>query len=251
MTITTAEELEGMRRAGREAARILLQMLEAARVGMSTGELNALGEQLMADIGAVSAPKIAVGFPEATCISVNEEVAHGIPGAYQLQRGDVLNVDVSLALDGYFADNGATIVMEGGSHAMQRLCDDARAARDQAIAMVRHGARFSVVGRVIEEHARRGGYKVVKNLCSHGIGRALHEEPGDVLGYFDRRERRLFTEGMVLTVEPFLSTKGSWAEEGADGWTLLNMPGGRSAQFEHTLMVRRDAPPEIFTVYQA
>lgn len=236
-----------MRRAGRAAALILREMLEAARVGMSTAELDELGGRRMEEFGARSAPQLAVGFPAATCISVNEAVAHGIPGAYVLARGDVLNVDVSLELDGYFSDNGATIVMEGGSAAMQRMCDEAREARDVAIAQVRHGVKFNVIGRVLEERARRAGLRVVKNLCSHGIGRALHEEPGELLPYYDRRERRTFQEGMVITIEPFFSTKGSWAEEGEDGWTLLNIPGGRSAQFEHTLVVRRDAQPEILT----
>ncbi len=249
MRITTEEELEGMRAAGRVAADILKHMLERACVGMSTQELDDYGADLMRESGARSAPQVAVGFPGATCISVNEEVAHGIPGGRILQRGDVLNIDVSVELGGFFSDNAYTIVLEPDKEDahLEHLCREARAARDQAIAMVRHGARLSVVGRIIEQRAKKAGFVVIKNLCSHGIGRSLHEAPEELLGYFDRRDRRTFIEGMVVTVEPFLSTSARWVEEADDGWTLMNRPGGRSAQFEHTIVVRRNKPPEVLT----
>lgn len=249
MRITNEEELEAMRAAGVLASCILKQMLERASVGMTTQELDEYGEQLMTEAGAQSAPRVAVGFPGATCISVNEEVAHGIPGGRILQRGDVLNIDVSLELNGFFSDNAYTIVLDPtkeDAH-LEHLCREARAARDQAIAMVRHGAKLSIVGRIIEQRSKKAGFVVIKNLCSHGIGRSLHEEPEELLGYFDRRDRRTFIEGMALTVEPFLSTSSRWVEEADDGWTLMNRPGGRSAQFEHTIIVRRNKPPEILT----
>lgn len=250
MTITNQDDLEGLRAAGKLAATILHKMLGMAREGMTTEALDAYGAQLMHEAGARSAPQVAVNFPKATCISVNEEVAHGIPGERILYPGDVLNVDVSLELNGYFSDNGATMIMPGGKRdeRLERMCRETLEARDQAISMVRHGVKFNIVGRVLEERARRAGFRVVKNLCSHGIGRSLHESPEELLPYYDRLDRRTFQEGMVLTVEPFFSTAASWAEEGENGWALMNSPGGRSAQFEHTLVVRRDGPPEILTI---
>lgn len=249
MTITSAEELEAMRRSGQLAAQILKQMLLHAKVGMTTGELDDFAARLMKEHGARSAPQVAVGFPGATCISVNEEVAHGIPGDRILQKGDVLNIDVSIELDGFFADNAYTIVLEpdASTEHLEYMCREAKAARDHAIRLIRHGALLNVVGKVIEERARKSGFAVVKNLCSHGIGRQLHEEPEELLGYYDRRDRRKFIEGMVVTVEPFLSTSARWVEEAEDGWTLMNRPRGRSAQFEHTILVRRREPPEILT----
>ena len=249
MVISTQHDLEAMRRAGRLAATILKQMLEHARAGMTTGELDAFGEALMDQAGARSAPRLAAGFPAGTCISVNEEVAHGIPGERALERGDVLNIDVSLELNGYFADNAYTVVIEPDERErnLLQMCRQARQARDHAISLVRHGSRLSVIGRVLEQHARKAGFVIVKNLCSHGIGKSLHEEPEEVLGYFDRRDRRAFNQGMALTIEPFFSTSSRWVEEAEDGWTLMNRPGGRSAQYEHTLIVRRNRPPEILT----
>ncbi len=249
MTIMTEEELMALRRAGKLAGEILKKMLEHAQVGMTTGELDAFGEALMLEAGAQSAPQVAVGFPGATCISVNEEVAHGIPGERILKAGDVLNIDVSLELDGFFADNAYTIVLEPSEKTkhLEHLCQEAKKARDHAIKVLRHGAPLNMVGKVIEERAKKAGYSVVRNLCSHGIGRKLHEEPEELLGYYDRRDKRKFIEGMVVTVEPFLSTAARWVEEGDDGWTLMNRPGGRSAQFEHTILIRRNQPPEILT----
>ncbi|MEC9439551.1 MAG: type I methionyl aminopeptidase [Myxococcota bacterium] len=247
MTITNEEELEGMRAAGKLAAMILEEMLDHAEVGMTTGELDAFGVKLMEEHGANSAPQ-SVGFPAATCISLNEEVAHGIPGDRVIEEGDVLNVDVSLELDGFFADNGATIPMGEGADRYLPLIDAAREARDHSIRLLRAGAPFNILGRVFEQHARRGKFKVIRNLCSHGIGRSLHEEPSELLGFYDRFDRRKFHHGQVITVEPFMSTATNWVDEASDGWTLLNTPGGRSAQFEHTLVILKGREPEILTL---
>lgn len=247
MTLNNQTELEGMRRAGRLAALVLEEMIDFVEVGMTTQELDDFGAKRMREQGAQSAPQLAVGFPGATCISVNEEVAHGIPGERVLQKGDVLNIDVSLELEGFFSDNASTLILGQGPSPYDDLRDAARQARDRTISMLRAGAPYNLLGRVFEERARASKLKVIRNLCSHGIGRTLHEEPSELLGYYDRFDRRRFHHGQIITIEPFMSNGVTWVETASDGWTLLNTPGKRSAQFEHTVMIRKGKAPEILT----
>ena len=247
MTITTPEEYEGMREAGRLVAQVLREMLGSVESGMTTADLDTIGADAIRHRGGESAPKVTYGFPGATCISINEEMAHGIPGERVIQRGDVVNIDVSAKLDGFYSDCAATTMIEEGEEQVRRLIHAARLARDKAIVRIRPGVLLNVVGRVFEEQAHSQGFRVVRNLCSHGIGTALHEDPAEILGVYDRFEHRRFHDGLVLTIEPFLSTKSVWAGQGDDGWTLLNDEGGRSAQFEHTILVRRGEAPEILT----
>jgi len=247
MTVETQAELEGLRRAGKLAAMILSKLIEEVRAGVTTAALDAIARDMMTAQGAKSAPIVTYDFPGWTCISINEVIAHGIPSdEVVIQEGDVVNVDVSLELDGFFADNAATVVV-GDDAEMQALIDAARRARDEAIAKIRPGMRYSMIGRVFQHHAKQAGAKVVRDLCSHGIGRALHEPPSELFGYFAKHERRTFHAGQVVTIEPFLSTGRSLTLQGDDGWALLNNRGGRSAQFEHTIVVREGQPPEILT----
>jgi methionyl aminopeptidase len=250
MTVETPEELQGLRKAGRVAAKILHAVIEAVEPGVTTRELDELAGRMMGEEGAKSAPIVTYAFPGYTCISVNEEIAHGIPGDRVIQPGDVVNVDVSLEYEGFYGDNASTTVVEGAPQELFDLVEAARAARDVAISRLRAGTPFNAMGRIFEEHAREAGARVVRDLCSHGIGRALHEPPSELLGFYSARERRVFEAGQVITVEPFLSTGASLTRTAEDGWTLLNLPGGFSAQFEHTIMIRQDEPPEIFTLLE-
>ncbi|MFO6420374.1 type I methionyl aminopeptidase [Hylemonella sp. W303a] len=242
MTIETQEDLEGLRRVGRAVALVRDEMLSRVQPGMTTRELDEIGEQLLARQGVRSAPRLVYDFPGATCISVNEEAAHGVPGDRVLQAGDVLNVDVSAELGGYFADTGGTTVIPTGSAQKARLCHATREALSNALQVVRAGRPIRDVGAAIEQTARRYGFRVIENLCGHGVGRSLHEEPEYIPGYFDRTDTRVLQEGMVIAIEPFLSTKSRTVKEAADGWTLVGAPGNLSAQFEHTLVVTRGEP---------
>lgn len=242
MTIHTQEELEGLQRAGRTVAEVLRRMAAAIEPGMRTDELDALGQRWLDEAGAESAPRLSYGFPGATCISVNEEIAHGIPGERRLQRGDMVNIDVSACIDGFFADTGASTVVPPDSPAKRRVRHSTRAALEAALGEVRAGARLNRIGHAIEGVARRSGLRIVRNLCSHGVGSALHEEPTDITGYHEPRDGRLMHEGMVFTIEPFLSTKARAAVETGDGWTLVGPAGSLSAQYEHTLVVGRHGP---------
>lgn len=242
MTIETEADVAGLRRVGSVVAGILQQMLAALEPGMTTAELDALGARLLASHGARSAPQLDFGFPGATCISVNEEAAHGIPGGRRLQPGDVVNVDVSAELDGYYADTGGTRVVPPVKKRDQRLCEAAKEALAAAINEARAGARLNRIGWAIQRTAERRGFGLIRNLCSHGVGRSLHEAPESIPGYYDPRDRRVLREGMVITIEPFLSTGPQYAQETNDGWTLVTAPGQRSAQFEHTMIITRGRP---------
>lgn len=242
MTIETQEDIEALRRIGRIVSLVLQTMLDAARPGMTTRELDQIGERLLADHGAQSAPRLAYDFPGATCISINEQAAHGIPGDRIIRAGDVLNVDVSAELDGYFADNGGTIVVPPTTPQKTRLCHAARMALNEAMKVAKAGQKISAIGAAIERTAKTYGFKVIENLGSHGVGRSLHEEPDHIPGYFDPSDQRMLHEGMVITIEPFLSTKSRIVAEAADGWTLEGVKGNLSAQYEHTMIITTGAP---------
>ena len=242
MTIETQDDVAALKRIGRIVSFVLRQMLDAAEPGMTTRELDALGEQLLEEQGARSAPRLTYKFPGATCISINEEAAHGIPGDRIIKAGDVLNIDVSAELNGYFADTGGTIVVPPTNPQKTRLCHATRTALAEAMKSARAGQPINAIGAAIERTAKAYGFKVIENLGSHGVGRALHEEPEHIAGYFDPSDKRILQEGMVITIEPFLSTKSRIVTEAPDGWTLAGANDNLSAQYEHTMIITKGAP---------
>lgn len=242
MTIETEDDVNALKRIGKIVSHVLHEMLEAAEPGMTTRELDQLGEKLLEQHGARSAPRLTYDFPGATCISINEEAAHGIPGDRVIRVGDVLNVDVSAELGGYFADTGGTRVVPPTNPQKTRLCHATRTALEQAMKQARAGRPLNGIGAAIERTAKTYGFKIIENLASHGVGRALHEEPEHIPGYFDPRDRRVLKEGMVITIEPFLSTRSRIVDETSDGWTLVGAPGNLSAQYEHTMIITRGEP---------
>ncbi|MGH6647283.1 type I methionyl aminopeptidase [Aquabacterium sp.] len=242
MTIENEDDVIALQRIGRIVAQVLQEMLSAAEPGMTTRELDALGEQLLEKHGARSAPKLTYGFPGFTCISINEEAAHGIPGDRVIRAGDVLNIDVSAELGGYFADTGGTTVVPPSTPLKTRLCHATRTALEKAMKQARAGQPLNGIGAAIQRTAKAHGFKVIENLGSHGVGRALHEAPEHIPGYFDPTDRRLLMEGMVITIEPFLSTKSRVVTETSDGWTLVGAHGNLSAQYEHTMIITKGEP---------
>ena len=248
MTIESQRDIEGLRRVGKVVAAVLQEMLDSIEPGMTTAELDDIGSRLLDRHGARSAPRVTYNFPGATCISVNEEAAHGIPGQRVIQPGDVVNVDVSAELYGYFADTGGTRVVPPSTPAKDLLCRATRRALREAIGEIRAGNKLNRIGKAIERVAKTHRLKVIKNLAGHGVGRSLHEDPESILGYFEPRDSRVLHEGMVIAVEPFLSTKSTRVTEAADGWTLVGANGNLSAQYEHTLIVTRSEPIVVTTV---
>ncbi|PTE13793.1 type I methionyl aminopeptidase [Pseudogemmobacter blasticus] len=237
MTITQEDELEGLRAIGRIVANTMQAMSRAMEPGMTTRELDDIGRALLDQDGAVSAPESTYAFPGATCISVNEEIAHGIPGDRVLQPGDLVNIDVSASKDGFFADTGATFRLGTVRPPLERLCRDGRRALQIGIAQVGSDKPIAGIGNAIGRFASDHGYTLIRNLASHGVGRSLHEDPKEVPTWPTRGDRRRMPRGLVLTVEPFLSTGGQWATEGADGWTLYSDPMAPVVQYEHTVVV--------------
>lgn len=242
MTIETEQDLNALREVGRIVATTLKHMLARVEPGMTTLELDHIGRDLLAQEGAQSAPQVTYDFPGYTCISINEEAAHGIPGARVIQAGDVVNIDVSAEKNGYFADTGGTCIVPPGNPVKEKLLRATRQALKDAANAARADQPMNGIGRAIQKVARKTGFKTIKNLSGHGVGRGLHEAPREIHNYFEPRDRRLLREGMVLAVEPFLSTRARWVDELDDGWTLAAPPGNFSAQFEHTLVVTRGRP---------
>lgn len=242
MTIETQDDIVGLKRIGQVVSLVLQRMHDAAEPGMTTRELDQIGDRILSEYGARSAPRLTYNFPGATCISINEQAAHGIPGDRIIQAGDVLNVDVSAELDGYFADTGGTIVIPPSTPLKTRLCHATRTALAEATKRARAGKPINGIGAAIQRTAMTYGFRIIENLGSHGVGRALHEEPEHIAGYFDPSDQRILKEGMVITIEPFLSTKSRVVTEQADGWTLSGAMGNLSAQYEHTMIITKGAP---------
>ncbi len=242
MTIETEKDLTALREVGRIVAITLKEMMRAAEPGMTTGELDQIGKTLLEKYEANSAPKVTYGFPGYTCISINEEAAHGIPGSRIIKPGDIVNIDVSAEKNGYFADTGGTFVVPPSTALKNRLIHSTQLALQQACNSASAGKPLNGIGRAIQRVATKAGFRIIKNLCGHGVGRGLHEEPGEIPGYYAPHDRRILHEGQVIAVEPFLSTKSRFVTETDDGWTLSAQQGNLSAQFEHTMVITKGQP---------
>ncbi len=243
MTISSENQLDRLKAVGRVCALARDAMAYALRPGITTGELDAIGNAFLDAHGARSAPRITYGFPGATCISVNEEIAHGIPGARVIAAGDLVNIDVSAELDGIFADTGASYLVPEAAPQLAALCRDGKRAMWEGIRAVRSGGKLADIGDAIGAFARRHRYTLIENLASHGVGDSLHDEPAEIPTWPDRSERRTIADGLVLTVEPFLSLGGRFAEDrGDDGWTLVARPAARCVQYEHTVVATKQGP---------
>jgi methionyl aminopeptidase len=242
VTIEDDDDLIGLERAGRAVADARDRILAAIEPGVTTAELDRIGDRVLRSHGARSAPRLAYGFPGATCISVNDCVAHGIPSRnVVLHDGDLVNVDVSAELDGYWADTGASAAVGTASPLVAQLLEATRAAQRDAMHEARAGRRRRAIGQAVERRAHRSGFSVIANLCGHGVGRNIHEPP-NVPNVDDRRDRMILWEGLVLAIEPFLSTGATLALEDGDGWSLRLIGGGLAAQFEHTVIVTHGEP---------
>ncbi len=242
MTIETDDDLRKLKRIGKIVAVTLKEMMAKTEPGMTTFELDQIGKTLLEQYGAKSAPKITYNFPGYTCISINEEAAHGIPGSKVIQPGDIVNIDVSAEKDGYFADTGGSFVVPPSDFLKNKLISSTKLALAQACSNAKAGNPLNAIGKSIQNVAKKNGFRVIKNLCSHGVGRGLHEEPKEIPGYYEPRDTRKLHKGLVITIEPFLSTKSRFVRESDDGWTLIGHEGNLSAQFEHTMVITKGAP---------
>ncbi len=248
MTAETNQDIEALKAIGHICAETLHKMLHAARAGMTTRELDAQGRRLLEQAGARSAPEVAYNYPGATCISVAPVIAHGIPGDYVLKGGDLIHIDVSAERDGYFGDTGASLWISNDDERLEpdpevrRLLEATRGTLTTALKGVRAGRPLNVIGRSIQEAARQHGYNVTYELTGHGIGRGLHEEPGEIWNFYNPRDDRVLKDGQVLAIEPFLTTGQGRIVQESDGWSLRTADNALAAQFEHTIIVTRGEP---------
>ncbi len=247
MSISKEEELIGMQKASEAVAFTLKEMRNYAQAGMSTRQLDNYGAEILSDFGAKSAPLLTYQFPGCTCISVNNEFCHGIPSENRiLQEGDLVNIDVSAELNGFWSDNGGSFVIGEDINQHQKLIDASKQILHKAIFNIKGGVRISDIGHLMETEARKLGYKVIKNLSGHGVGRGLHEEPHEIANYRDRFNQTRFKKNSVVAIETFISTTSTFAETLSDGWTMVGNKGGYMAQHEHTIVVT-DGRPMILT----
>jgi methionyl aminopeptidase len=247
MSITKESDLSGMQKASEAVAYTLKEMSNYAKPGMTTKELDEFGAKILSDFGAKSAPYLTYGFPGWTCISVDDEFCHGVPTYKRiLKNGDLINIDVSAELDGFWADNGGSFVLGDDVNQHQKLVDVSKDILRNAISNIKGGVKIGDIGHLMETEAKKHGYKVIKNLGGHGIGRGLHEYPDDLLNYRKRFDDRRFKKNSVVAIETFISTSSTYAVERNDGWTLVGDKGGYMAQHEHTIVVT-DAEPIILT----
>ncbi len=247
MSITKESELIGMQKISEVVATTLKLMREHTKIGMSTKELDEFGGEILKSCGAKSAPYETYGFPGYTCISVNKEAAHGIPSEKKiLKEGDLVNIDVSAELNGFWSDNGGSFVLGKDIHNHQPLVDASKNILQKAINNIKGGVKIANIGYLIETEAKKSGFKVIKNLAGHGVGRSLHEEPENILNYRVRTNRERFKKNTTVAIETFISTNSTMAVELDDGWTLVGNKGGYVTQHEQTILVT-DKTPIVLT----
>ena len=221
MNLKSPSELEKLLNIGRIVADTLVLMKQKAEPGMTTQELDEIGFKYLDSFGAKSAPKVTYNFPGYTCISINHKIAHGIPSKTEMKKGDLINIDVSAELDGYFADTGGTFTLANQNPHYERLCKATIDAMYAGINATGDNKNLSDVGKAIQEVAKSYNYSIIENLGSHGVGNALHEEPKFIPSIYDKNEKRILKKGIVITIEPFLSNGSHYAKESQDGWTLF------------------------------
>ncbi len=241
MSIKSQAELKKLQVIGRIVRLTLEEMAAAVRPGVTTAALDSIGAAVLARHGAESSPPLVYGFPGTACISVNDEAIHGIPGKRTLAEGDLVKLDVTAQKDGFVADAAVTVRVGQVSATADALARCAETAFRQGLKAARAGNRVCEIGRAVEREVRRCGFSVIRELCGHGVGRTIHEEPC-VPNHYDPRFRAKLTDGLVITIEPIIAAGGGRAELQPDKWTMRTGDRSLAAHYEHTVVVTRDAP---------
>jgi methionyl aminopeptidase len=241
MSIETAEELEALKAAGRAVAEAIRAMRASVRPGVTTGELDAVGAKVFHRHGARSGPQLDYGFPGVNCISVNDEAVHGIPGKRRLREGDLVKLDVTAELDGFYADACVSVPVGRPSMLTTALVGSARRALENAMDVAHAGAPVNAIGAAVEQSVTADGYAVCRDLIGHGIGRKLHESP-DVFNHYVASLSQPLTDGMVLTIEPVISAGSGAVRAARDGWTMKTADAALSAHMEHTMVITSGRP---------
>lgn len=243
--IKTASEIEKMRLAGQAAAKVLDHLASLVEPGRTTGEIDRAAGAMIDKLGGKSAFLGYHRFPGQTCISVNEEVVHGIGGARRLAYGDIVSIDVGVVLNGWIGDTARTVSCGLVAAEVERLCKATQAMLMSALTFATAGRRLGDLSAHIEEQALKQGFSVVKEFVGHGVGRKLHEEP-QIPNFGRRGSGPKLKAGMTLAIEPMINLGVSEVKVLADKWTVVTADGKPSAHFEHTILVT-NGEPEILT----
>lgn len=241
MTINSRADLAGMTAVGALVGRALRTMAAGVRPGVTTAELDEMGATFLRRHGARSAPQLTYGFPGFNCISVNEEIVHGVPGPRTLAPGDVVKLDVTAELGGYVADAAVTVLLPPVAPQVRRLGRAVVAAFQRALASARAGRPVAELGRAVEREVRAWGFSVVRELSGHGVGRTIHEDP-EVPNYYSPWTAGVLTDGLVLAVEPMATLEPARVVTADDGWTLRTHNHTVAAHHEHTVIIRGSTP---------
>ncbi len=247
ISIKTADEINKMRVAGRLAAQVLEMIEPHVNAGISTGELDTICHKyIVEELDAIPAPLNYHGFPKSICTSLNYQVCHGIPGDRKLKKGDIINIDITVIKDGYHGDTSKMFTVGKPSTLANRLINISRECLLKGIEIVRPGIQLGDIGHVIQSHAEKHHFSVVREYCGHGIGREFHEEP-QVLHYGKPATGITLQEGMTFTIEPMINAGKKEVKLLPDGWTVVTRDHKLSAQWEHTILVTADGH-EILTL---
>jgi methionyl aminopeptidase len=243
VSIETPDELAGMQAAGAAVAATIREVRRHVRPGVSTAELDRIAARTLQRHGARSAPQLVYRFPGHICISVGDAAVHGVPNARRLREGDVVTIDVTAERDGFFADAATTVGVGGLRPRVKRLLACSQAALHAALGAAKAGAPVSAIGAAAQAEVHKRGFTVMHELCGHGIGRTIHEDPNvpNVPG-----APGVLTEGLVIAVEPIIADGDTEYVEDPDGWTLRTRGGSMAAHAEHTIVVR-DGRPLVLT----
>ena len=239
--LKTPEEIERMAAAGRILARCHAILRSKARPGVTTGELDAAAERFIRSQGAEPAFKGYRGFPGSICASPNSMVVHGIPGSYELQRGDLLSIDIGVVLDGWVADAAITHPIGNVTPIASRLLATTRTALFDAVEQTRVGNRLGDVSHAVQARVEADGFAVIRSLVGHGIGREMHEDP-QIPNFGEPGTGPELEEGMVLAIEPMVNVGTHHVRMGQDNWAVYSQDGSLAAHFEHTVAVTADGP---------
>ncbi len=242
ITVKTAEEIALMREANRIVAGVLSLLEQEMRPGLSTLEMDRMAEEYCRDQGAVPAFKGYRGFPASLCVSINEQVVHGIPSPRVFVReGDIVSVDFGTCYQGFYGDSAVTIAVGEIDPLLEKLLRVTREALDRAIDQVRVGNRIMDLSRAVQDHVETNGFSVVRQFVGHGIGSSLHEGP-EIPNYVQRQASPRIMEGMVLAIEPMVNVGTHKVRILRDNWTVVTADGKPSAHFEHSVAALADGP---------
>ena len=245
ISIKTPEEIEALRRSGKVLASIIKELKRSLKIGMTTKEIDEKAEELIRAYGSQPAFKGYRGFPGSSCVSVNREVVHGVPGQRVIKDGDIVSIDVGIVVDGYFSDTAFTLGFGNTSTDLKKLLSVTQEALYKGIEQAVVDHHLSDISYAIQNYAESHNFTVVRDFVGHGIGRALHEEP-EIPNFGSPHQGPILKERMVLAIEPMVNM-GTWQTKTlSDGWTVVTKDGLPSAHFEHTIAITKSGP-EILT----